>query len=164
MYPRLGYFCVKSNVTQLCTFFLLCYLFLFLCLFFFLSLICGSTVQSILAGARCSRIVGSCSRMDCNTHCIENGAISSSCYYYNKCTCFFDTTSSTTTISEVPRCSFGYGLCEDDCDSNCFSSRCARKYSFFSKYITGTCAQYVGNDLQYLNDRYCICEYNDEEY
>nr|ABN05939.1 hypothetical protein MtrDRAFT_AC149130g52v2 [Medicago truncatula] len=108
--------------------------------------------------------VGSCSRMDCNTHCIENGAISSSCYYYNKCTCFFDTTSSTTTISEVPRCSFGYGICEDDCDSNCCSSRCARKYSFFNKYITGTCAQYVGNDLQYLNDRYCICEYDDEEY
>ena len=123
----------------------------------------GSTVQSILAGARCSRIVGNCSTMDCNTDCIENGAISSSCYYYNTCTCFFNTTSSTTTISEVPKCSLGYGLCDDDCDSNCCSARCARQYSFF-KYITGTCVPNLDNNLEYLNNKYCICEYDDAEY
>lgn len=121
---------------------------MFECVFIF-SLICGSIVQSILVEATCPRIVGSCSVMDCKTHCRNypgGGAIGSSCSYYNQCTCIFDFPKS----QGVQTCSVGLGLCKGICDSNCCNSRCATRYKSYK--ATGKC-------FHYLNKKYCICFY-----
>lgn len=112
----------------------------------------GSTVQSILVGATCAKIVGSCSTMDCKGYCRKLTISGDShCRYYNLCTCFFNL-SLPPKIQGIPMCSLGYGLCDANCDSNCCDAKCTSAERVY-KNPYGKCTNMA-------NKNYCICYYD----
>ncbi|XP_004512205.1 defensin-like protein 183 [Cicer arietinum] len=105
------------------------------------------TMQFILVGGICSKILPKCNTLDCSSACVSVGkgyrVLGWSCEFFNFCTCFYN---------QAPNpadCTFGLGICNDKCDESCCRSRCANK--FIGGY--GDCIPTTGHNL-------CFCFYN----
>ncbi|XP_003595004.3 defensin-like protein 183 [Medicago truncatula] len=119
---------------------------------FFAILVLVVAGQLIQVEGECTKIVGSCAKEDCATHCQSYAkgvaVLGSSCSYYNLCTCTFD--KPPPGLTPPGNCIIGMGICNGDCQDECCNKRCVSRYS---KTGSGNCVDAFGMIL-------CLCSYD----